>query len=137
MGGLKATRELIELCRVDKNLYVLDVGCGVGITACYMAKECACKLIAIDLSEDMVRRAEERAKRKGVSDKVEFEVADARALPFKNDLFGAVVSESVNAFIENKQKAINEYKRVAKPGGYVGFRNRQVILALASLQNKS
>jgi len=121
MGGLEATKELIELCHVNKNSYVLDVGCGVGLTACYMAKEYGCKLIAIDISEEMIKRAEEMAKRKGVEDKVEFKVADAQALPFEDNLFDAVISESTNAFIENKQKAINEYKRVAKPGGYVGF----------------
>ena len=121
MGGLEATKELIELCHIDKNSYILDVGCGVGLTACYIAKEYGCKVVAVDISEEMVKRAEERAKRKGIEDKVEFEVADAQALPFEDDLFDAVISESVNAFIENKQKAINEYKRVAKVGGYVGF----------------
>jgi len=121
MGGLEATKELIELCHGDKSSYVLDVGCGVGLTACYIAKEYSCKVVAVDISEEMVKRAEERAKRKGIEDKVELEVADAQALPFEDDLFDAVISESVNAFIENKQKAINEYKRVAKIGGYVGF----------------
>jgi SAM-dependent methyltransferase len=121
MGGLEATKELIELCHVNKNSYVLDVGCGVGITACYIAKEYGCKLIAIDISEEMIKRAEKRAKRKGVEDKVKFKVADAQALPFEDNLFDAVISESTIAFIKNKQKAINEYKRVAKPGGYVGF----------------
>jgi len=121
MGGLEATKELIELCHVDKSSYVLDVGCGVGITACYIAKEYDCKVVAVDISEEMIKRAEERAKRRDVEDKVEFKVADAQALPFEDDLFDAVISESVNAFIENKQKAINEYKRVTKVGGYVGF----------------
>ena len=79
------------------------------------------KVVAIDISRDMVKRAEERAKKKRVKDKVEFRVADAQNLPFEDDLFDAVISESVNAFIEDKQKAINEYKRVVKPGGYIGF----------------
>ena len=39
MGGLKTTRELIELCHIDKDTYVLDVGCGVGMSACYIAKK--------------------------------------------------------------------------------------------------
>ncbi|MGQ9629149.1 MAG: class I SAM-dependent methyltransferase [bacterium] len=121
MGGLEATKELIELCRVDMNSYVLDVGCGVGITACYIAKEYGCKVIAIDISENMVKRAEERVKRKGMEEKIEFRIADAQSIPFEDDLFDAVISESVNAFIENKQKVINEYKRVVKPRGYVGF----------------
>jgi ubiquinone/menaquinone biosynthesis C-methylase UbiE len=108
MGGLGATKELIEVCHIDKNSYVLEVGCGAGLTAYYMAKEYGCKLIAIDISEEMIKRAEERAKRKGVEGKVEFKVADAQALPFEDDLFDAVIGESVNAFIENIQKAINE-----------------------------
>lgn len=91
------------------------------MTACYIAKEYGCELVAVDVSEEMVRRARERAKRKGVEDKVEFIVADAQALPLRDALFDAVISESVNAFVENKQKAVNEYRRVAKPGGYVGF----------------
>ena len=37
MGGLEATRKLIEACHIDKDSYVLEVGCGVGITACYLA----------------------------------------------------------------------------------------------------
>lgn len=85
MGGLNATRELIELCHIDKDSYVLDVGCGVGITTCYMTKEYGCKVVGIDLSEMMVKRSKERAKRKGVEDKVEFRVADAQNLPFKDN----------------------------------------------------
>lgn len=121
MGGLKATKELTELCHVGKSSYVLEVGCGVGITACYIAKEYSCKLVAVDISEEMIRRAKERAKRKGVKGKIEFIVADAQELPFKDNTFDTVICESVNAFIGDKQKAVNEYKRVVKPGGYVGF----------------
>jgi len=40
-GGLKTTRELIELCHINKDTYVLDVGCGVGLTPCYLAKSMA------------------------------------------------------------------------------------------------
>ena len=54
-------------------------------------------------------------------DRVEFRVADAQDLPFQDDLFDAVITESVTAFPENKQKAVNEYVRVTKPGGYVGL----------------
>lgn len=121
MGGLEGTKELVELCHIGKNSYVLEVGCGVGITACHIAKEYGCKVVAVDISEKMVKRAEERARRKGIKDKIEFVVADAQRLPFEDDLFDAVIGESVNAFIEDKQKTVNECKRVVKQGGYVGF----------------
>ena len=44
-----------------------------------------------------------------------------RIFPFKDSLFDAVISESITAFPEDKQKAVSEYVRVTKPGGCVGF----------------
>ena len=121
MGGLKATRELIEACHIDKDSYVLDVGCGVGITACYLAREYGCKVVGVDLSEKMVDRSNERAKRKDVEDKVEFRIGDAQDLPFEDGVFDAVICESVAAFPKDKQKVVREYARVTKKGGYVGM----------------
>ncbi|MDD4897851.1 MAG: class I SAM-dependent methyltransferase [Methanocellales archaeon] len=121
MGGLKATRELIELSHINKGKYVLVVGCGVGTTPCYLAKRYGCRVVGVDLSERMIDRSNKRAKRAGVNDRVEFRVADARNLPFEDDLFDVVFCESVNAFVEDKQRAASEYVRVIKPGGYVGL----------------
>jgi arsenite methyltransferase len=121
MGGLKATEKLIELCHIDKDKYVLVVGCGVGVTPCYLAQKYGCRVVGVDLSERMVDRSEQRAKKKRVEERAEFKVADAQNLPFTDATFDAVICESVNAFIEDKQKAISEYVRVIKPGGYVGL----------------
>ena len=121
MGGLKATETLVRLCHIDQGEYILVVGCGVGTTACYLARRYACRVVGVDLSQVMVARSRERAKRQGVSRMTEFQVADAQNLPFDDNTFDAVICESVNAFVENKAKALGEYGRVTKPGGYVGF----------------
>ncbi len=118
---MKATRELIELCHIDKGKYVLDVGCGVGVTPCYLAKELGCEVVGVDISEKMIYRANERARREGVEDRVEFIVTDAQNLPFEDAIFEAVIGESVTAFPEDKERAVSEYSRVTKPGGYVGL----------------
>jgi ubiquinone/menaquinone biosynthesis C-methylase UbiE len=121
MGGLRATEQLVELCHINQERYVLVVGCGVGVTPCYLAKRYGCKVAGVDLSEKMVERSKERTKREGVEKKVEFRVADAQNLPFEDAAFDAVICESVNAFIENKPRALSEYVRIIKPGGYVGI----------------
>lgn len=121
MGGKEATKELIELCRINKDSYILDVGCGIGKTPCYISKEVGCRVVGVDLYEGMVKRSKERAKRKHVEDKVEFKVGDALKLPFKDNTFDAVICESVIAFLKDKQGGINEFVRVTKPGGYVGI----------------
>lgn len=121
VGGRKATDELIELCHIDKGSYVLDVGCGVGVTPCYLARRYDCRVVGVDIRDRMIDRSNERAKREGVEDHVEFRVADAQDLPFQDDLFDAVICESVLAMVPDKPKAMHEYVRVTKPGGYVGL----------------
>jgi len=120
-GSIKTTRELIELCNLNEGKYVLDVGCGVGMTSCYIAKNHSCRVVGIDISERMIDRSNERAKRESVKDRVEFKVVDAQNLPFDHNLFDAVISESVTALLEDKQRALSEYVRVTKPSGYVGL----------------
>jgi arsenite methyltransferase len=119
-GSMQATRELAELCHIGSGHYVLDVGCGVGATPVYLAKTAGCRVVGVDLLERMIEQSRERAKVAGVLDRVEFTVADARRLPFEDDLFDAVLTESVNVFFDAKPEATSEYVRVTRPGGYVG-----------------
>ena len=121
VGGVEATEALVELCHIGEESTVLDVGCGVGVTPCFIARRVGCSVVGVDISEGMVERSRERAEREQVADKVEFRVADAQDLPFEDDLFDAVITESVTALPEDMQKAVNEYVRVTKPGGYVGL----------------
>jgi len=121
LGGVGATEELIELCHIGEGKYVLDVGCGAGVTPCLIAKRYGATAVGVDINKGMIERSEERAKRERVTDRVEFRVADAQDLPFDDNSFDAVITESVTAFPEDKQKAVNEYVRVTKPGGYVGL----------------
>jgi arsenite methyltransferase len=121
IGGLEATDALIELCHITPDSYVLDVGCGAGVTPAYIARKVGCRVAGVDIIPKMVERSEEAARREGVSDLTEFKVADAQDLPFEDNLFNAVITESVAAFPEDKQKAVGEFARVTKPGGYVGL----------------
>ena len=121
IGGVAATEALMELCHIGEGQTILDVGCGAGVTPCFIARRTGCRVVGVDISEGMVARSRERARREGVADRVEFRVADAQDLPFEDGLFDAVITESVTAFPEDKQKAVCEYARVTRPGGTVGL----------------
>jgi ubiquinone/menaquinone biosynthesis C-methylase UbiE len=121
LGGPEATEKLLELCQVGEGSYILDVGCGAGQSSCYIAKKHGCRVVGVDINEMMIKRSKERAERERVKDLVEFRVADAQDLPFDDGTFDAVITESVTAFPEDKQRAVSEYARVTKPGGYVGL----------------
>jgi len=128
IGGVKATEELAKKCHIGQGSYVLDVGCGAGITPSILAKRYGCRVVGVDIREAMVKRSRQWAKRAGLSDMLEFRAADAQDLPFEDNLFDAVITESVTVFPEDKQKAVSEYARVTKPGGYIGLNESTWIL---------
>ena len=121
LGGLKATDKLIELCKIQKTSNILDVGCGVGQTPCYIARKIGAKVTGIDINSKMIQRSKERANREGIKDRTDFMVMDAQNLIFPDNTFDAVITESITAFPSDKQKAAQEYARVTKQGGYVGL----------------
>jgi len=121
VGGLKATESLIGQSHIEPGSHVLVVGCGTGKTVTHLARKYDCRVAGIDISEDMVRLSRRRAAKEGVDGRTDFRTADAQSLPFPDDAFDAVISESVNVFIPDKLRAMREYLRVVKPGRYVGF----------------
>ena len=121
LGGLKATRELLELCQITQGQNVLYIGSGTGIAPCYIAKTRGCYVRAIDISEGMIARSQQRATREHVLDRVGLVIGDAQSLPFVDEVFDAVIGESVTPFMEDKRKAVSEYVRVLKPGGRIGL----------------
>jgi len=63
-GGLKATKELIELCRINAGKCVSHVGCGVGKTLCYIARRYGCNVVGVDIREGMIDRVRERGQKR-------------------------------------------------------------------------
>lgn len=121
LGGLEATDELAARCGINAQTIVLEVGSGVGLSACHLARRYGCYVMGVDLSERMVAWARRRAERKSLDGQVEFRTADARRLPFADGAFHVVICESVTAFVPDKDQALREYVRVTKPGGVIGL----------------
>lgn len=121
LGGKEATRELIEMCGITSDSRVLDVGCGTGYTACEIAREQGSHVTGIDISETMISKAEQRARKEGLADRVEFRVADVFSLPFEDGSYDVALFESVLTPIPgNKLDALREVVRVVRPGGMIG-----------------
>lgn len=120
-GGFAATDELLALCHIAEAREVLEVGCGIGVGPAYMARKHGCRVVGVDVSEQMIAWSRQRAREEGIEDKVEFQVADASHLPFAAGRFDIVLCQSVLAFVADKPQAIAECVRVARAGGYVGL----------------
>jgi SAM-dependent methyltransferase len=96
----------------------LDVGCGTGaLSAAILARCDPTSLIAVDQSEGFIAAA-----RTAVPDRrAQFRVGDAQALPMDSASRNVIASALVLNFVADKHRALVEMKRVARPGGIVGF----------------
>lgn len=120
-GGYPATERLLELCRVREGSQVLYVGSGIGVGPVHLARTRRCRVVASDISEQMLAWTRIRVRQGRVSHLVTTEVADVLDLPFPTARFDVVLVESVLAFVADKQQAISECVRVTRPGGWVGM----------------
>ncbi len=118
IGGKEATESLVREAGIRPGCLILDVGCGTGRTSCMLAS-LGCRVVGLDIMPAMLRESQRRAGRLGVGDRVSFLRCDARNMPFKPDTFDAVIVESVTIFLEEVDKAVEEYRRVVKNGGAV------------------
>ena len=78
--------------RLRPGLEVLDIGCGWGGMAIYLARHCGVRVTGITLSSEQFELARERAKDAGVADQVRFELIDYRALAARRTRFDRIVS---------------------------------------------
>jgi arsenite methyltransferase len=71
------TYELVQKMGIAKDSKILDVACGLGTTAIFLAKSFDCRVNGIDLASQNIENAKRFPAIKGISKKTEFRVGDA------------------------------------------------------------
>ncbi len=97
---------------------VLDLGSGAGIDVFLAANKVgpSGNVIGVDMTEEMVRRANDIAKRHGYEN-VEFKLGEIENLPIEDDSIDVIISNCVINLSPDKLKTYREAYRVLKPGG--------------------
>lgn len=113
-GGFAMTQTWAARLGFTQEWRVLEVGCGTGRTACWLAQRFGCEVVGIDVRAAMVEKARRRARRMGLD--VQFERNAVRKLPFTAADFDVIIAESVTVF-NPVLPLLQEYERVLKPGG--------------------
>lgn len=108
---------LLEWGDVRTARRVIDVGCGVGGSARYLARKYGAEVVGVTLSPSQRDRAAELTAEQGLSQQVRFEVADALELPFAEERFDLVWSCEVGEHMPDKERFLREMTRVLAPGG--------------------
>ena len=119
--GRDGTVELAGRAALQRGLRVLDVGCGLGGSARYLASEFGCQVIGIDVTREYVEAAEVLARMVGLSSKVRFQQASALELPFREGSFDVVWTEHAQMNIADKARFYGGLARLLKPGGRLMF----------------
>jgi ubiquinone biosynthesis O-methyltransferase len=110
------TKCVLDLFKVQKGMKVLDVGCGTGNFSIKLAKM-GCEVIGIDISDEMLKVAKDKAKREGLN--IKFYNMDVYNMKFEDNCFDGVISVTAFEFLKDPNKAIKEMFRVLKPNGYL------------------
>src|SRR5580692_8446783 len=96
---------------------ILEVGVGTGISLDkYSPRN---RIVGIDLSEPMLRRAMTRVRKKRLTHVDTLAVMDAERLGFADAYFDVVVAQFVIPAVPDPEAALNEFARVVKPGGEI------------------
>jgi phosphatidylethanolamine/phosphatidyl-N-methylethanolamine N-methyltransferase len=96
---------------------ILEVGVGTGIALPHYSK--SSRLCGIDISEQMLRKAQERVSELGLSNVEGLWVMDAEHLTFPDNSFDVVVAQYVVTTAPNPEATLDEFARVLKPGGEI------------------
>ncbi|MBA4783531.1 MAG: methyltransferase domain-containing protein [Rhizobiales bacterium] len=115
--GILATAELAGAADLKAADRVLDLGCGVGGPARYLASTFGCHVTGVDLSPSFIEAADYLTARCGLEDQVTFRVGDALRIPFVNGSFDCVFLQHVAMNIADRAAFYAEVRRVLKPGG--------------------
>jgi phosphatidylethanolamine/phosphatidyl-N-methylethanolamine N-methyltransferase len=110
----------IDLLEVRPNSRVLEVGVGTGLNLPLYPREC--DVTGVDISEEMLRKAQERARTLGMTD-AKLLVMDGSKLDFPDNSFDRVIATYVISAVPDPVKTLLEMRRVCKPSGHLVILN--------------
>jgi tocopherol O-methyltransferase len=114
---VRLMERLAERAGVVRGTHVLDIGCGLGGSAFWLADQFDCQVTGLTISPVQARMATKKAKARGLSDRVQFQVTDANQWqPVPESVDIVWIMESSEHFQDKK----GFFKRCAsalRPGG--------------------
>ena len=122
------SHEIPRRLHVTPQSRVLEVGCGSGRYALYVAGSLGCQVLGLDINAAGIANCKQLADQQHLSAKVQFECCDVSAgLPAESNSFDAVFSTDVLCHIPNRAALLDEIHRVLKPGGRLLFSDALIV----------
>ena len=116
--GFQATKELADLLPIRAGDHLVDIGCGVGGPARYLAQRFGCRVDGIDITEPFVIAANRLSELTGMQDQVRVRLGDGHSLPYADRSFDGALSQHVTMNVADRDRFFAEAFRVLRPGGF-------------------
>ncbi len=114
---LNENKVLAEMAGITFNDYVLDVGCGYGTTAIWLAKNIGCNVVGITISQKQVDEANKMARKYKVDHLTDFKVMDFHKIDLPEGSFDVVIAIESICHSSEQPKVLGEIYRMLKPNG--------------------
>ncbi|BBY21093.1 class I SAM-dependent methyltransferase [Mycobacterium stomatepiae] len=108
---------LVAATGIGPGVRVLDVAAGSGNIS-LPAAETGATVVSTDLTPELLQRSQARAAAQGLT--LDYQEANAHALPFDDGEFDVVMSAIGVQFAPDHRRAAGELARVCRPGGTIG-----------------
>jgi SAM-dependent methyltransferase len=116
---------------IDAGSHVLEVACGTGGPALFLAHRTGCRVTGVDVHEAGITAATARAQELGLADRARFVQADARArLSFDDATFDALVCIDAWNHFDDREAVLAEWFRVLRPGAGLVFTDPIVVTGM-------
>lgn len=112
---------MAEAANLSADDRVIDLGCGYGSTARYIASKYGCEVIGQTISNEELKLAQERAQNSDARHLLTFEWGDFHNVEYPDNSFDVVWSQEAFLHGADKAKILSECYRVLKPGGTLIF----------------
>ena len=127
------SNEIPKLLQLSSNSAVLEIGCGSGGYAVYLARRIGCRVMGFDINAEGVRNAKALAEKDKLDARVKFEQYDvSQRLPIEDSAFDAIYSNDVLCHVPRRSQVLSDLRRVLKPGGRLLFSDALIVGGLIS-----
>ena len=121
VGGRAATDHLLNQLSITKESHLLDVGCGLGGAARYVAAQYDNHVTGIDLTPEYIEAGNILSRWLNLDSCVSLDEGSALLMPYKDNTFDGSYMLHVGMNIEDKAALFKEIYRVLKPGAFCGI----------------
>lgn len=122
IGGFASSMDLAQKAGIGDGMKGIDLGCCNGAGMRFLVRfRGVARMRGVDATEKVVEQGRRRCEQEGLSDKIEFTLADVCDSGLPDNSADFIWGEDACCYVVDKRKRMSEAARLVKPGGTIAF----------------